>query len=185
MKSSITNQPLLPVWKRRAAWLALIPALAILCLAVMPQAQSSQANINNTPLWPVWARLQGSWLVTVTLGIPDGPPPFEALQTYTASGEVIGSQPAIPGVLFTPSHGAWTREGPREFVFTAIWFCTDCTVEPAALWKVILRETVVIEPDGDTYNSTSSTQEWFGPDGYHEGPIERGDATHGVRIKAE
>jgi len=183
MKSSITNQPSLPVWKRRTAWLALIPAVVILCLAVMPQAQSSQANINNTPLWPVWARLQGSWLVTVTLGIPDGPPPFEVLQTYTSSGEVIGSQPSLPGVLFTPSHGAWTRKGPREFVFTAIWFLS--TVEPAALYKVILRETVVIEPDGDTYNSKSSVQEVFGPDGYHEPPVDIGDKTHGVRIKAE
>jgi hypothetical protein len=183
MKSSITNQPSLPVWKRKTAWLALIPAVVILCLAVMPQAQSSQANINM--MMCKWAYLQGSWLVTVTLGIPDGPPPFETLQTYTSSGEVIGSQPSTPGWLWTPWQGTWTRKGPRQFVFTAIAFCNDSTVEPAALWKIILRETVVIEPDGNTYNSTSSTQEWFGPDGYHEGPIERGDMTHGVRIKAE
>ena len=180
MKSSIMNQRVLPVWKRRTAWLALIPAVAILCLAMIPLAQSGEANFDSSE-----ARLQGSWLVTVTLGIPDGPPPFEVLQTYTSGGEVIGSQACSPGWLWTPWHGAWTKTGRREFVLTSIAFVYDSTVEPAALYKVILRETVVIEPDGDTYNSTSSIQEWFGPDGYHEAPVDRGDKTHGVRIKAE
>ena len=180
MKSSIMNQRTLPVWKRRAAWLALIPTAAILFLAAMPLAQSGEANMESSE-----ARLQGSWLVTVTLGIPDGPPPFEVLQTYTSGGEVIGSQSCDPVWLWTPWHGAWTKTGRREFVLTAIAFCYDSTVEPAALYKIILRETVVIGPDGDTYNSTSSVQEWFGPDGYHEAPVDRGDTTHGVRIKAE
>ncbi len=38
MKSSITNQPSLPVWKRRTAWLALVPALAVLLLGMMATA---------------------------------------------------------------------------------------------------------------------------------------------------
>jgi len=179
MKSSITNQPSLPVWKRRAAWLALIPAVVILCLAVMPQAQSSQANINNTPLWPVWARLEGSWLATVTFG--EGGT-LESPVSFTPGGVMIGSQPSSPDILFTAWHGAWTRKGPRDFAHTAIAFYYD--TPNSEVWKIILKETLRIEPDGDTYNSTSSSVEGFGPNGEHWGPTE-GDSTHGVRIKAE
>lgn len=180
MNTPITNRSLLPVWRRKGAWLASISALGILCLAAIPPALSNQANMVGGD-----ARLEGSWLVTVTLGIPDGPPPFEVLQTYTSSGEVIGSQTSSPGWLWTPWHGSWTKTGRREFVLTTIAFCYDSTVEPAASYKIILRETLVIGPDGDTYNTTSSIQEWFGPDGYHEAPVDRGDKACGVRIKAE
>jgi hypothetical protein len=59
------------------------------------------------------------------------------------------------------------------------------TADPTIVFKVILRETLVIEPDGDTYNTTSSTQERFGPNSYYEAPVDRGDMAHGVRIHAE
>lgn len=179
MNIPITHQLSLPVWKRRTVWLTLIFALVILCLVAMPPALSGQGTMTSSE-----ARLQGSWLATVTLGIPNGPPPFEVLQTYTDGGQVIGSQTSSPGWLWTPWHGSWTKTGRREFVATSIAF-TYSTTDPKEVYKVILRETLVIEPDGDTYNTTSSVQEWFGPDGYYKAPIDRGDMVHGVRIHAE
>jgi len=174
MKTSITNQRTLPAWKRRATWLVLIPAVAVLSLAAMPQAQSSQANIASDE-----ARLEGSWLVTATFD--DGTPLLDSPVSFTADGVMIGSQARSADYLFTPWHGAWTKTGRREFVFTAICLYWDSTLSEG--WKVILKEAVTIEPDGDTYNSTSSIVEGFGPNGGHWGPS--GAATHATRIKAE
>ena len=178
MKSPTTNQPSPPRWRTRAAWLTAIPALIILCLAAVPQPQSSPGYIdNNAP------QLEGSWLVTVTLG-PGGGSPFESPVSFTADGVMIGSQPSYPDYLFTPWHGAWAKKGHRQFAYTAIAFYWDNTIEGLGLWKVILKETLTIERGGDAYNSTSSTVEGFGPDGAHWGPSE-GDTTHAIRIKAE
>jgi len=174
MKSSIMNQPSLPVWKRRTAWLALIPAVAILCLATMPLAQSGEANIESSE-----ARLEGSWLVTAT---QEGMPPFEVLASYTADGVAISGDPSwFPLSMNTVYCGAWTKTGRREFAFTMRGFAYDPAI--AGLWKILIKETLTIEPDGDTYNSTSSTVEMSAPDGTMLGPFP--GSTHGVRIKAE
>lgn len=178
MNAVMRHQPWLPVWQRRTVWLTLIAALAIVCLAAMPAAQSGQASMAGGE-----ARLQGSWLVTVTIARPDGPPPFEALHTYTDGGQSISSQPSSPRWIWTPWHGSWTKTGRREFASTEIAFAYNPATQ--VVYKVILRNTLVIEPDGDTFNSTSSSQEWFGPDGYYEAPVDRGDTLHGVRIHAE
>lgn len=172
MKSSITNGGTLPVWKRRAAWLSLIPMVAILCLAAIPLARSGETDVGSSE-----ARLEGSWLVTVT--IPDGPPPFEGLMSYTADGVVIGSQPSSPDLLFTPWHGTWTKTGRREFVFTAVCYYWDRTT--SGVWKVVNKETVTIEPDGDAYNGQGSCTE-YGPNG---AVLASTATTHAVRIKAE
>lgn len=179
MNSKTTHQSLQSSWKQRATWVAIIAALAILCLTIMPQALLGQA-----PLGGCEARLQGSWLATVTLGIPNGPPPFEVLTTYIGDGQVIGSQPNSPGWNWTPWHGSWTKTGRREFASTMIAFQSS-TSDPSEVYKVVLRETLVIGPDGNTLNSTSSIQEWFGPDGAYEAPVDRGDMVHAVRIHPE
>jgi len=174
MKSSITIQRTLPVWKRRAAWLALIPAAAILCLAAMPLAQSGEANTGSNE-----ARLEGSWRVTATFD--DGTPPLESPVSFTADGVMIGSQASSVDNLFTPWHGAWTKTGRREFVFTAICLYWDNTL--SQVWKCILKETVMIEPDGDTYNGQASGAE-YDPNGeLRWGTFTA--TTHGVRIKAK
>ena len=178
MNIPTTHQLSLPIRKRRTAWLTLIFALAILCLVAMPPALSDQGTMTSSE-----ARLQGSWLVTVTIAGPDAPPPFEALETYTDGGQIIGSQPSSPRWIWTPWHGSWTKTGRREFASTEIAFAYNPATQ--VVYKVILRNTLVIEPDGDTFNSTSSSQEWFGPDGYHEGPFDSGNMTQGIRIHAE
>jgi hypothetical protein len=152
-------------------WLTAIPALIILCLAAVPGPQSSSGdNRNNEP------QLEGSWLVTVAneTGL------FESLVSYAAGGACIGSDssafPLYP--MTTAFHGTWAKKGGREFVFTAVLFQYD-----NELWKMVVKETSVIEPGGDAYHSTSSTVELFGPNGEYVGPFPT--TTHAVRIKAE
>ncbi len=174
MKTSIANQRTLPVWKRRATWQALILALGILGLAAIPPALSGEGNAGSSE-----ARLAGSWLVTVTLGGEGAPPPFESPVSFTADGVMIGSQASSPDLLFTPFHGTWTKTGRREFVFTAICYYWDRTA--SGVWKCVNKETVTIEPDGDTYNGQASTVD-YGPNGE---VLAGTGATHGVRIKAE
>jgi hypothetical protein len=180
MNTPITNQSS-PVWRRKAAWLALIFALAILCLAAIPQALSNQANMASSE-----ARLEGSWLATVTLGIPDGPPPFEVLQSYAGGGVVVGSDPSTFPVYhkITAFHGTWTQTGRREFAFTAIEFQYDDVEDgdPDGLYKIVVKETLTIEPEGDTYHG-EGTVAMYGPDGKLLRVLP--DTTHGVRIKAE
>jgi hypothetical protein len=176
MNTPITNRPSLPVWKRRTAWLALVPVVALLCLAAIPQALSSQANIENNE-----ARIGGSWLATVTL--PDGTI-FESPVSFCAGGAMIASDPSVFPVypMTTPFHGTWTKTGRREFVFTMISFQYDETITPPGLCKNVVKATWTIAPDGDTYNS-KATIEWYDPAGkmYFTGS----DSSHGVRIKAE
>jgi hypothetical protein len=64
MNSSTTNHRTLRIWKRKAAWLALIPVLAIVFFAAVPQSQSSQANVNSMCKW---AFIEGTWLSRVEL----------------------------------------------------------------------------------------------------------------------
>jgi len=178
MKSSITNQRTLPVWKRRTAWLALIPAVAILCLAAMPLAQSGEANFESSE-----ARLEGSWLATVTM--PDGTT-FESPLSFCAGGAMIVSDPSVFPLfpMTTAYHGTWTKTGRREFVFTVVGFQYDDVEDafPNGLYKIIIKETDTIEPDGDTYNG-SGTVEFYSLDGTMVGTMTT--PTHAVRIKAE
>ena len=163
----------------RAAWLTAIPTLIILCLAAVPGQQAGPGYIdNNAP------QLEGSWLVTVTLDLENGPPPFEVLQSYCAGGVVIGSDPSVfPALPMTTAfHGTWTHQRGRVFAFTAMEFQYDDTMDPPVLWKGVVKETVTLEPGGDAYNS-KGTVEWYYPDGTFGGAVE--DTTHGIRIKAE
>jgi len=179
MKSSTTNQSDRPAWRTRAAWLGLIPALLILCLAVVSKTESSSGYVESNA-----AQLEGSWLVTVTLDIP-GVPPFEALASYTAGGVLIVSDssafPTYP--MTTAYHGTWARKGGRDFVFTFMGFVYDNVDDgaPDGLWKLINTESVTLEPGGDAYNGKGTLVQ-HAPDGseisYHL-------TTHGTRIKAE
>jgi hypothetical protein len=182
MKSPITNQPWWSVWRTRAAWLAAIPVLIILCLAAVPGQQASPGFVESNAL-----QIEGSWLVTVTLVLENGPPPFESVVSYTAGGVAIASDPSVYPlyglkVAQTAYHGAWARNRGADFTFTMIGFQWDETVSPPVLWKGIIKENMTLEPGGDAYNG-KGTVEWYYPDGTFAGLNET--TTHGVRIKAK
>ena len=180
MKSPITNQASLPLWKTRAPWLALIPVLMILCLAAAPQSQSKPGYIhNNAP------QLEGSWVVTVSF--PDGTSlPVKPLVTFSAGGTMMGSDPSPFPTYFknTPQHGTWARKGPREFVFTAIGYQYGDVDDgdPDGLYTIVVKETVAIERGGESYNGTGTVQ-MFDPEGNLLWSLP--DTTRAVRIKPE
>ena len=183
MKSSIMNHRTLPVWKRRTAWLAFIPVLAILCLAVIPPALSGEGNVASSE-----ARLEGSWLSLVEF--PDGTS-IHAPMSFCAGGAMIVSDPMMfpSAPMTTAYHGTWTKTGRREFVFTMVGFSyryadpNDAESYPVdGLYKIVIKETDTILEDGDTYEG-EGTVEWYHPDGtlLVAYPV----PTHADRIKAE
>ena len=178
MKSSITTQPDLPVWRTRAAGLALIPVLAVLCLAAAAKPESGPRHDDDNP-----PTLVGSWVVKPTLHIP-GVPPFEipaSLVSHAAGGVTIISDPgqlAPPpaGAPTTPFHGAWTRKGGRHFAFRAE---LRQFVE-GALLEGRLKEAVQMT-GRDAYEG-EGTIEIVHPDGTKEA---YGVTTVATRIKTE
>jgi hypothetical protein len=177
MNTPITNQSSLPGRRRKAAWLASIAALGILCLAVIPPVLSDEPTVGIGGAGP-----EGSWLATITL--PDGQN-FESPMSYCAGGAMVSSDPSRFPANATAYHGTWMKTGRREFVFTMVGFIYDevGAVNPKGLSKVVIKETDTIEPDGDTYNGTG-TIAIYGPDGtqLEYVPVV---PSHAVRIKAE
>jgi hypothetical protein len=155
----------------RAAWLTLVPALVILCLAAAPNPENVRGHDDHPS-----PKLVGSWEVTVALHIPDIPP-FEipSLVSHMPGGVTLISdasqlRPPPDGAPTTPFHGAWVRDGGQQFRFKAEFY----QFVEAVLLKVTLREVVTMH----------------GPDQYTgEGTIEVDGSSYGVttvatRIKA-
>src|ERR1700730_17349691 len=63
---------------------------------------------------------EGSWLSTITVVGSGAPPPFLALETFTAGGEYVEIDQAdfSPPVFGSPGHGAWEMTGERSFAAT-------------------------------------------------------------------
>jgi hypothetical protein len=180
MKSPMANQPSLPVWRTKAAWLASIPALIILCLAAVPGQQAGQGFVESDA-----PQLEGSWLVTVTLDVENGPPPFEVLVSYAAGGVAICSDPSVYPlcglqVAQTAYQGAWAKTRGREYSFTMIGFQWDETGPSPVMWKGIIKEELAVEPGGDAYHGKGTVENYYA-DGEYAGAV--GTTTHGVRIK--
>jgi hypothetical protein len=107
--------------------------------------------------------IAGSWLATVT--IPDGPPPFKALFTFTEDGNVISpAQGGVQGTtVFTAVHGAWSHQGSRTFAFTAISLVYS-SANGSLLGLFKLRGTVSLDGSGNEWNG-SLKNEFFNPAG--------------------
>jgi hypothetical protein len=175
MNTPITNQPSLPVWKKRTAWVVLMPTVAVLCLLALPQLQLTQAQMGDG-----LAHLEGAWLVTGTL--PDGSTTGEVYQAYTPGGVVTGSDPSgvSASTLATPWYGTWARKTCRDFVFKMV---SSINEPPWGFVRYTVWETVTVAEDSDTYDGESRA-EVRRPDGTLVGEFS-GAKTHGVRIKAE
>ena len=165
------------MWKIRAGWLAGIATLILLCLAAVPRPQAKTGFVDNHA-----PQLEGSWLVTVTLDLANGPPPFETLVSYTADGVALCSDPSVYPLfpMQTAYHGAWAKRRGPEFAFTMIGFQYDEAI--SGLWKAIIKESLTMERGGDAYHG-KGTVEWYDPNGGSGGVVET--STYAVRIEAE
>ncbi len=176
MNTAITTQSSLSGRRRNAAWLALIPALGLLYLAVIQPVLSGEPTAGSGGASP-----EGSWLATIAF--PDGST-TEAPMSYCAGGAMVVSDPSVFPRMATALHGTWMKTGRREFVFTMVGFIYDDVEDqyPNGRVKIVIKEIDTIEPDGDTYNGTG-TVEIYSLDGTLLATYPT--PTHAVRIKAE
>ncbi len=176
MNTPITNQSSLPGWRRKAAWLAMISALGLLCWTAISPALSGGPTVGIGGATP-----EGSWLAPFTT--PDGRT-WQMPMSYCAGGAVVGSDPSVIGMI-TAVHGTWMQTGRREFTLTMVSFINNTTLDalPKGMLKTVAKETDTIEPDGNTYNGTGSL-EIYGPDGTRF-EYQPAVPIHAVRIKAE
>jgi hypothetical protein len=92
--------------------LAAVGLMAVLLAAASPAAADDRRDLG------------GSWETVITAVEPPGLPPFRGLVTFTDDGEVLESRrlyfPFSPfgPVMETTGHGAWERQGHRDFAVT-------------------------------------------------------------------
>jgi hypothetical protein len=124
--------------------------------------------------------IEGTWLATITVAIPDGPPPFPSLLTYARGGGLTVTDGGVAPALGNVYQGTWAKTGPHEFAFTFVGFQYDANGVFAGYIRA--RETVSIQPDGEAYDSVA-TLEFF--DAEWE-PIGNATSTsHATRVSAQ
>lgn len=155
--------------------LALIVAMAVASLAIVIGSPSSQGQGGgNAP------RIEGSWLITVTLD-GGGFPPFPALVTYAGGGALVAVDAGGPPSVNTSSHGTWVRKGDHKFAWTFLQFFFDPITEAfAGYFRVHSVDT--LDKDSQVLNSRV-TVDVLDPAGNVVGSF--GGTTHGTRISAE
>jgi hypothetical protein len=176
MNAPITTRSSVPGRKGKVAWLALIPALGLLCWTAISPALPGEPSVGIGGAGP-----EGSWLGSITT--PDGKT-WEVPMSYCAGGAMVVSDPTLIG-LATAYHGTWMQTGRREFTYTMVGFINNTVLDvlPKGMTKVVIKETNTIELDGNTYNGSGSF-ELYSLDGTRlvYRPVV---PSHAVRIQAE
>ncbi len=121
-------------------------ALTIASFLVVAAAPPAGADDGDAP------RIEGSWFVTIPQADP-GRPPMRAVATYGAGG-AFTTMLSVPPAGQSIFSGTWARTGPRRFSWTALSFVFDDT--GAFTGIVLVRETVTIEPGGNSYAGRGS-----------------------------
>lgn len=105
--------------------------------------------------------IAGSWSVDA---IPAAASPFRGLMTFSEGGGIIASAQGDnlinAGSLATAGHGAWTRTGNREFLFTFIQILYNAAGEYDG--KIRVRHTAVMNRQGTEWTG-QLTLEVFDP----------------------
>jgi hypothetical protein len=105
--------------------------------------------------------ITGSWQVNST---PDGAPPFRGLITFSEGGGMIASAQGDnlinAGSLATPGHGAWSRTGNREFLFTFVQILYNADGEHDGMIRI--RHTATMNKSGNAWTG-QLTLEVFDP----------------------
>lgn len=127
--------------------LAALTLAATMMLALAPRPAAADDRGDGP-------RIEGAWFVTITPPDPSAPL-GRAVATYAAGGALTIVLPSPPGAQ-TIFAGAWERNGRRRFRLTALSFVYD----PRGTFVSIvrLRETVTLEPDGDTYQGLGTVE---------------------------
>ncbi len=161
MKSPPMNQQTMAVWKGRAAWLAAIPALLVLCVAAVLGSNSDSARMDQQA-----AEIEGTWRVELlpTADMPTPPnfptPPWHGIKTFNRGGTMMESN-ELPGNR--TALGVWQKIGPRLFALTFEWFWDDPVLGSG---KSKVRETIRLNRELNAYESVESFGEDYDRDGH-------------------
>lgn len=104
--------------KRKLSILSITMVMATITIVMGTQSSKGKAGVSAP-------ELEGTWITTVT--IPDGPPPFIALHTYSRGGTLLQSNQTdeVPGEKQSPGHGVWKKTGDHQYAFTLVIFQYD------------------------------------------------------------
>jgi hypothetical protein len=161
-------------WGAKLASVALIITVALFSLAAGSGDDNNQERgKHNAP------QIEGSWLVTVT--IPDGPPPFRAIETYSAGGGLLSTDGGTPPSAGHVYQGTWARTGRGEFAFTFLGLQYDAAGVHSGFIRVGATRT--LERDANAYNGTDTVEFLDVNLNVVAGPFP--GTTHGTRINAE
>ncbi len=179
MKTELINQPGLSVWKGRAAWLAAIPALVILCLAAGGRPDSDEGRMDQQA-----AEIEGTWRVEL-LPPADAPappnyppPPWQEFKTFNRGGTMLQIS-ELPGLR--AAHGVWQKIGPRLFALTFEAFWDDPVLGSG---KTKVRETIRLNHELNAYESVESFGEDYDRNGNLLYPAYV-NASRGFRMQVE
>ncbi len=156
-------------WSLDSHRLSRVAIVALVALAAILGPQPSRADDGG-----VDARIEGSWLVTVT--IPGGPPPFRSLETFAAGGAFVATSSEPPS-LVNSAHGTWARTRPDEFHLTFLEFQYDADGKHSGYLRV--RETRRLGPS-NTFDGTGTVEVF---DAGFNLLFSAGVTTHGTRIR--
>jgi hypothetical protein len=124
-----------------------LPLLALVAALTVSRhsswGQAKQAAVPGT--------LEGTWIVTVTPG-PGGPPPYQALATFTSNGGLIVTGASGPGV----GQGVGPESGDRTFNSTWVNFSFDSKGQFAGTVK--LWQGIAVSEGFDAWSGPSKIE---------------------------
>jgi hypothetical protein len=144
---------------RKHIYLGLITVVMFISTALGPVGLAAERN-------PPPKAIVGSWVETITVTGPGGPPPFKSIGVYTADGTLVfsdqGGVTLDPPQSFSATVGSWTYVRERTFAWTAIALISDLSGNHVGTLKV--RGETTMDPSGDSYTSRFRA-EMFDPNG--------------------
>ena len=112
--------------------------------------------------------LEGTWITQVTLhncqtGAAVGAP-FLSSESFARGGTLTGttSSPAFFPAERGPDHGVWSHTGGQNYRASSLAFITVQGV----LTKIqVITQAIVLDRDGDRFDTTKAAIQFFKPDG--------------------
>jgi hypothetical protein len=112
----------------------------------------TEVNMNENTVSP---EIEGTWLTTVSLDIPDVQP-FPVLVSYSRGGAMASSDSGPGPAAGNTYFGTWTRTKAHSYAFTFLGFQFDAQ----GVLSNYLRgqETLVVESDGRVYKGVTKIE---------------------------
>jgi hypothetical protein len=137
---------------------SVVSAIVLIAVAAMVAAGAIYASSGDEGRSQGANQIVGSWELTVNLG--PQLPPVKGLTTYTRGHSIVGTANLLTR---GPSHGTWEHLSGQLYADTHVFFRFNPTTG-AFLGTQRVNETVRLAPDGDSYTSVATSNQ-FDPNG--------------------